>query len=113
MEAVKISECDFCWSRCRRYAERIRGFASFSFFSFFSFFLLDEESFPASLLERTDIRKALRYNSLFEAMFYIRVLQFLINDSPEFEYFLRAKTTSYQRETKRTIVFFFLFFFFL
>lgn len=37
MEAVKISgdEGDFCWSRCRRYALCVRGFAPF-----FSFFLL-------------------------------------------------------------------------
>lgn len=67
MEAVKISgdEGDFCWSRCRRYALCVRGFAPFFFF-LSSFYYGIVSRFVAGTHLSRYICKALRYNSLFE-----------------------------------------------
>lgn len=69
MEAVKISgdECDFCWSRCRRYAPCIRGFAP----SFLSFSFYCGRGIVSRLLKHLCRGTfVLRYNSLSETIFY-------------------------------------------
>ena len=67
MEAVKISgdEGDFCWSRCRRYALCVRGFAPFFFF-LSSFYYGIVSRFVAGTHLSRYICKALGYNSLFK-----------------------------------------------